>query len=93
MKKFLAIIAAALLLVSCAANESECIHRYKVYYTDTPSECVYKFTGGPTAGYILESHRGSNNLSVYPRRFPALAKTILSTTAPIEVVELKKPEV
>lgn len=91
MKKFLAIIAAALLLASCGANESECVITYRVYYTDSPVECTYRFTGGPTAGYILQSYRGSNNLDVYPRAFPALTKRIASTTAPIEVVELKKP--
>ena len=92
MKKFLAIIAAVLLFASCN-KESECVITYRVYFNDTPTECTYKFKGGKRAGYILESYRGSNRLSVYPRPFPALAKTLISTTAPIEVVELKKPEV
>lgn len=92
MKKLLAIISAVLLLASCN-TESECVITYRVYFNDTPTECIYKFKGGKGAGYILESYRGSNRLSVYPRTFPALAKTLISTTAPIEVVELKKPEV
>ena len=92
MKKLLAIISAVLLFASCS-KESECVITYRVYYTNTPAECTYKFKGGKSAGYILESYRGSNRLSVYPRTFPALAKTLVSTTAPIEVVELKKPEV
>ena len=92
MKKLLAIISAVLLFASCS-NESECVITYRVYFSDAPVEHTYKFKGGKSAGYILNSYRGSNSLSVYPRRFPALAKTLISTTAPIEVVELKKPEV
>lgn len=92
MKKLLAIISAVLLFASCS-KESECVITYRVYFNDTPVEYAYKFKRGKRAGYLLESYRGSNRLSVYPRVFPAVAKTLISTTAPIEVVELKKPEV
>lgn len=91
MKKFILIVL-ALLTLSCSpkkdAEEHEYLLIYKVYYPGNTVEKEMTFCSSKECRYVLSSYKGSNNLTIYERKF--VLSSVLSTTAPIEVVYFNK---
>ena len=94
MKKFILIVL-ALLTFSCSpkknVEEYEYLLTYRVYYPGNTVEKEMTFCSSKECKYVLSSYKGSNHLTIYECGFSSkVLSSVLSTTAPIEVVYFNK---
>lgn len=95
MKKFILIVL-ALLTFSCSpkknVEEYEYLLTYRVYYPGNTVEKEMTFCSSKECRYVLSSYKGSNHLTIYEGQdfSSKVLSSVLSTTAPIEVVYFNK---
>lgn len=94
MKKFILLLFTALCLVACKdKRDTEYVLTYNVYYSGKPTVKSYTFKAeAGVATAFLFSDRGSNHLHVVDKGgwFNANGRTIESSSAPIEIVSLRR---
>lgn len=84
------LIAALLCFYSCSHNKEvkEYYVTYRVYYTSTDIKTeTYRTNLAGRYDIHLDSYRGSNSISITGHNSLRLEATVLSTTAPIEIID------
>ena len=85
------LIAALLCFYSCSHNKEEVKEyyvTYRVYYTSTDIKTeTYRTNLAGRYDIHLDSYRGSNSISITRHNSLTLEAMVLSTTAPIEIID------
>ena len=94
MKKILLILVSIILLASCKRPNTNYVVTYNIYYGNSPAlkTRVFEAVEGEASAY-LSSDRGTNRLHVTtanPGKFTERGYTIESTSAPIEIISVRK---
>ena len=93
--KLILLLTVSFCLYGCSNNSGEKTEeyyvRYRVYYTNTDikTETFRTSLGGNRRRYDLhlDSYRGSNSINITYHNSIGVAVRVISTTAPIEIIE------